>query len=171
MMNNRGVTFIELVVAMVVGATIISLAFGFWGSLNKQVFSGQKQNIHQAELINLAGKLTSQLRRSPAVLAWHDHGITFIEYKTEDTLVYEFYENTLNLNDTIQVGPKDPVFVSEFTVTTPVDELKPDKALLAIQTAINDGRGNVYSLESMVTVKMAKDAFDDKYESLNKWNF
>lgn len=170
-MNRRGVTIIELVVAMVVGATIISLMFGFWGGLNKHVFGGQKQNINQALLMNLSGKITTQLRKSPSVLAWHEHGITLIEYKTGDTLVYEFYENTLNLNDSIQVGPKEPLFVSDFSITSPIDELKEGKAFLAINTSINDGRGRLYSAQSMVTVKMAKDNFDDKYESLSKWNF
>lgn len=170
-MNNRGVTFIELIVAMVVSATVISLAFGFWGKLNSHVFKGQQQNIHQAEAMVLAGQISSQLRKSPGVLAWHDHGITFIEYKTGDTLVYEFYENTLELNDSIEVGPKDPVFVCDFTITNPIEESKEGKAFLAVATAINDGRGRVYTAEVMVSVKTIQDAFDDKYESLNKWNF
>lgn len=170
-MNNRGVTFIEIVVAMVVSATIISLAFGFWGRLNKHVFLGNKENIHQAEAMNLGSLISSQLRKSSAVLAWHDHGITFVEFKSGDTLVYEFYENRLMLNDSIEIGPKHPVFVSAFTVTSPIADKRENKAFLSILTSINDGRGKVYDAESMVTVKMAKEAFDDKYESLSKWNF
>ena len=155
---------------MVITAIAISLMMGFWGDVNRQIFSKQRESIAHSQLNSISTKIYNNLRKSPGILQHHATGITFIHNVTKDTLQYEFLENRLTLNNKESLDPISPFFISNFEISPINKSAKKQRELLQIQIIIEDGNENKYSANLMVSVNTFESEVNEK-ENLDKWNF
>lgn len=168
--NKNGITLIELIVALTMTTIIIVIIFATWDNFNRHVFNQRRKSMLNGELRQISEVLKSHIRRSPSVLAWHSNGITYISPNNGDTLVYEFYNEELLLNDTPVPIISQKAFISDFyiedTDQAVIIENK-DLTLLSFKITLEDEFGNRVTLIFDVAAKVA----EEQGEELDEWNF
>ncbi len=170
--NNRGVTLIELMVALVMTAIIVSIIFAVWGNFGRHVIIQRRKSVLHAEIRVVLESITSQLRRSPAVLAWHSSGITYVSPNNGDTIVYEFYTDELLKNDAPVILISQDAYISNFSVgESEVSGEMKEVTLLSVAMTVMDEFYNQISLNSQIAVKILGEDEEGDDDELSGWNF
>ena len=168
--NQHGITLIELIVALAMTTIIIVIIFATWDNFNRHVINQRRKSVLNGELRQISQVLKSHIRRSPAVLAWHPSGITYVSPNNGDTLVYEFYNEELLVNDTPMPIMSQKAFVSDFAVEevdqTVIVERK-ELTLLSFMIALEDEFENRVTVTFNVAAKIA----GEQEQDLDEWNF
>lgn len=165
-----GFTLIELVVAMSMTAIVIGILFVVWNNFNVHVIKQRRKSIMYSEMNRIAKSITSQIRRSPAVLALHSSGITYISPTKGDTIVYEFYANELLKNDKQVPVASQFAHISDFTIEKKEERgAGSDLILLSITITMSDEFENEVTATSQVAAKV-KDEYESE-ENFSEWNF
>ncbi len=170
--NTFGVTIIELMVAISMSALVIGIITATWIGFSKHVIGQRRKSILRAELRQVLEGITSQLRRSPAVLAWHSSGITYVSPNNGDTIVYEYYYDELLKDDIPITIISQSAYITDFVIdgSAPGDE-ESDLTLLAIYITMADDFGNQSSASSQVAAKVIKESEYEQEDELSGWNF
>ncbi len=169
---NRGVTLIELMVALAMTAIMVSIIFAVWGNFGRHVIRQRRKSVLHAETRVVLESITSQLRRSPAVLAWHTSGITYVSPTKNDTIVYEFYADELLKNDAPVTLISQDAYITNFSVGEPeVSGEEKELTLLSVAITITDEFNNQISINSQVAVKIPGEDEEGEDEELSGWNF
>lgn len=168
--NIRGVTIIELCVAMAMTAVIVGVVFAAWNNFNRHVINHRRKSMLHGEIRQISKSIASQVRRSPGVLAWHSNGITYLSPNNNDTIVYEYYADKLLKNDAPVPVISQGAYISDFNVEE-VEQCKEntDVTLLSITTTMADDFSNQMTISSTVAVKVTGD--QEEEEELSGWNF
>jgi type II secretory pathway component PulJ len=102
----RGVTLIELVVAMGMSALVVVAVFIGWREMGTRIAHGTRHGIVESEAARLGQTIFDELRRSPKVLAWDDHQVRFVHAIRSDTVTYLFDGRALLRNQKpVQLQP------------------------------------------------------------------
>ena len=173
-LNNKhycpGFTLIELVVAMSMTAIVIGILFVVWNNFNLHVIKQSRKSVMYSEVNRISKSITSQIRRSPAVLPLHSNGITYISPIKSDTIVYEFYANELLKNDLPVPVVSQSAHISEFSIEKKEEQgTESDLTLLSITIAMSDEFENEATATSQVAAKV-KDEYESE-EDFSEWNF
>ncbi len=172
LVHQQGVTIIELMVALAMTALMVSIIFALWGGFGRHVIKQRRKSILHSEIRVVLESLTSHIRRSPSVLAWHASGITYVSPSNDDTIVYEFYADELLKNDAPVTLISQEAYISNFSieeVEIPVEEK--EMTLLAVAISIVDEFGNYVSVRSQVAAKVIDEYAQEEDDELNGWNF
>ncbi len=168
--NKNGITLIELIVAMAMTTIIIVIIFATWDNFNRHVFNQRRKSMLNDEIRQITEVLKSHLRRSPEVLAWHSNGITYVSPNNGDTLVYEFYDAELLLNDVSVPIISQKACISDFYIEE-VDQMvtveNKDLTLLSVRITIEDEFDNQVTITFDVAAKVA----GEQDAELDEWNF
>ncbi len=170
--RNHGMTIIELMVAMAMTAIVVSIIAAVWINFTRHVVEQRRKSILHAELRQVLEGISSQVRRSPAVLACHSTGITYVSPNNGDTIVYEYYADELFKNDLPVTLISKDAFIHNFSI----DESDPaedgsDIILLTISLTIADDFGNQAGIRSQVAAKVIDVYAEDEDDELSGWNF
>lgn len=96
---NKGVTLIELTIAMVVASIAFTIVFYMWNTINSHVAVSKYKTQLETETNRIGLQLVNQIRRSPSIIQWNNHRIKMVHYNGADTLDYYFDESGLLIND------------------------------------------------------------------------
>jgi len=172
--RESGLTLIELCIAMAMTTIIIGIIFATWANFHKHITIQQRKSILYTEARQIADMLQSQIRRSPAVISWHQTGITFISSfdstaGNKDTVIYEYYSEELRKNDKPVLLISQNARIIDFKIEedneNQIVENKYAK-LLSILIIISDNFNNQVEIPFKVAVKIAKQ--EDEEE---EWEF
>lgn len=170
--SNAGVQLIELVLATALTSIIIGIVFSAWHGFNAHVAKNQRKNQLVSENRLLANVLTAHIRKSPGIISWHPQGITYIDpYHTNDTIVYEYYNEELLKNDTLVPLVSSTAYVSNFEIEC-IEQYENESIggrLFSVTISLADDFLNQSSITSMVAAIVVEEATEDT--ELNKWNF
>ena len=168
-LNNSGFTLIELVVAMSMTAIVMGILFVVWNNFNIHVINQRRKSVLFSEVNRISKSITSQIRRSPSVLALHSNGITYISPTRSDTIIYEFYANELLKNDKPVPVASQSAHISEFNIEKKEEQgTESDLALLSITISISDEFENEATTISQVAAKV-KAEYEGE-EEFSEWN-
>ena len=95
---RTGFTLLEMIVAMAVGGIVLMLAFGAWNAVTRHSNRLDQARLVSIETRRIATGLTTDLRRSPSVIAIETHRVRFVSGITLDTLTYEIDDARLLRN-------------------------------------------------------------------------
>ncbi len=168
--NGTGITLIELCVAMAMTTIVIAIIFTTWNSFNRHFFNQRRKGALQGELRQITATLNSHIRRSPAVLSWHSNGITYVSPDKGDTIVYEFYDEHLLINEEPLPIISQEAFISDFSleeVEQSIIHERREHILLSIQVTLENAFGNQATLSSTIAAKMV----DEEDGAKDSWNF
>jgi prepilin-type N-terminal cleavage/methylation domain-containing protein len=98
MSNNKGMTLVELMVAMVVASIALAIVFYMWNTINKHVAVSRYKTQLETETNRLGLLIVNQIRRSPSIIQWNSNRIKMVHHNGSDTLDYYFNESGLLLN-------------------------------------------------------------------------
>jgi len=167
----RGVTLIELIIAMVMTAALAGIVFVVWNNFNRHIINQNRKSQLQSEVRRFSGALISQIRRSPAVLAWHSSGITYVSPTKGDTVSYEFYADELLKNGSRVPVVSQAAYISEFLLSESAQNAveQPDLTVLCITMTLSDDFSNDISINACVAAKVVKAG--EGAEQSDSWNF
>ena len=170
--GNSGVSIVELIMAIAMTSVIITVILSTWNNFNRHVFSQRRRSILRTEIKLISSTLTSQLRRSPGVIAYHSSGITYISPNNGDTIAYEFYTEELLKNDKPIRFVAQNAYINEFVVQEAEQNIENNELiLLSLFLELMDDFDNRISINSTVAVKMLDEYEAAEEEELSKWNF
>lgn len=168
--NHTGFTLIELVVAMSMTVVAVGILFVVWNNFNIHIIKQQRKSMLYAEVNRISKSITSQIRRSPAVLTLHSSGITYISPFSSDTIVYEFFANELMKNDKLAPVASQTAYISEFNIEMKEGQIEESGlTLLIIKITLSDEFDNQVTATSQVAAKV-KSQYESE-EDFSKWSF
>ncbi len=169
--NNRGITLIELCVALSMVAIVLVLIFTSWTNFSTHVIKQRRKGMLNAEIDQISKVLVSGIRRSDGLLAWHSSGITYVTRNNSDTIVYEFYGDHLLKNDNPIAIISQRAHISDFIIEEVEQGVEnEDMILLSISITIEDDFDNqVVVASNIATEVLVSD--DDDDDDFNKWDF
>lgn len=165
-----GFTLIELVVAMSMTAIVVGILFVVWNNFTIHVIKQQRKSVLNAEVNRISQSITSQIRRSPSVLALHSNGITYISPFNSDTIGYEFFADVLLKNGKAVAVVSQSAHISDFTIVEKEGQIEgTGLSLLLLTITLSDEFDNEVSVTSQVAAKV-KDRYESE-EDFGKWSF
>jgi prepilin-type N-terminal cleavage/methylation domain-containing protein len=166
-----GVTLIELMTAMTVSAIVIGVIFHSWNVINRHVAVHQRRGIFVTDVRRIATTLSSQIRRSPQVLAWHSAGITFLKPPAGDTVSYEFNGSELLLNDQPVPLVAYTARITEFSLEEEVMDIPNGQftVLLHLRMRAEDDFNDTTSVA--LDIAISKPTEEQDSEEKDDWNF
>ncbi|MBN1309429.1 MAG: hypothetical protein JXA18_16030 [Chitinispirillaceae bacterium] len=95
---RAGVTLLDLTVAIVLTAIVVSIVYAAWTQINRHTLTHQRRTALRGECSRVAEALSRRLRRAEEVLAWDRTSIRFILSGLHDTVTYSYNGETLEVN-------------------------------------------------------------------------
>ncbi|MBD3344590.1 MAG: prepilin-type N-terminal cleavage/methylation domain-containing protein [Chitinivibrionales bacterium] len=149
----RGVTLLELMVAIAVSGLIVTIVYTSWAFISRHTASNKKQTQFRVETENAARRILSQIRRSSRVLYFDETSVAFITPSSGDTGRYVYDGETLLYNgDSLSFLSAD-IFVTDFLVEKEEEDdlTATSDILLKVYFRFEDNRGNesIFELQTM----------------------
>lgn len=110
--SNKGMTLVELMVAMIVASIALVIIFYMWNTINRHVAVSRYKTQLETEANRLGLLIVNQIRKSPSIIQWSSHRIAMVHHNGSDTLDYYFNDSDLLLN-----GNKVNLLVSDTRVS------------------------------------------------------
>ncbi|MBD3393608.1 MAG: hypothetical protein GF410_16450 [Chitinivibrionales bacterium] len=168
----RGVTVLELMVAVTLGTVLVSMVYLAWSTIHGKAVRDRRADLFHSEALRLTTSISGQLRRSPRLLGWHGYGLSFVSAGTGDTLSYEWYGGKLLRNDTAIVLQSQASWVEQFDVSIEEEGWGPAGPLflLRLAIAVKDSFDNETRIPSCVAVALPSGSGGET-EAISPWNF
>ncbi len=163
----------DLVVAIILTALVVTIIFALWGNLDRHVVEQRRKSVLHAEMRQILKSLSSQIRRSPEVLSWHSTGITYVSPNNGDTIVYEYYTDELMKNDVLVTLVSQNAYITDFSINKielSDSNEESDLMLLSISLSMADDFSNQVTVSSQVAAKVTGEQ-ESEEEELSGWNF
>lgn len=103
--NERGITMIELFVALSLSAIVVSLAFYSWNSISAHISNQRALALFQDEFFHYSRSVATQLRCSAGITDWSSSHIRFLPAHGDCTLVFQCNERGFTRSDTPVIFP------------------------------------------------------------------
>jgi prepilin-type N-terminal cleavage/methylation domain-containing protein len=114
--NARGVTLVELIVALVISGIVISLAMFSWTYLSRHTTLTKRKHLFYSQTELTAAIIANDVRRSPQIILFTENAVSYIDGRSGDTVVYKFDGDTLRKNDTAVQFVSEGAKVIKFSV-------------------------------------------------------
>lgn len=96
---RKGVTLIELTVALVLTSIITGIIYMTWNHITLHIEVQKKRASLHGECIRISQQINHQLHTAASVIKWDPHSVTFTTANKSDTLTYSFDGTTLTCNN------------------------------------------------------------------------
>jgi prepilin-type N-terminal cleavage/methylation domain-containing protein len=113
--TDRGLTLIELIIALSLAATLIASVYYFWAFLNRHTYTHTQNAQLAVESHRIVNTLLMQLQRASTVLSFDIASIQFVASQG-DTLRYSFDGDSLRINGTPLLINNKGAVVAEFKI-------------------------------------------------------
>ncbi len=114
--SQKGVTLIELIVALAMTATLSISVYYFWNHINRHTTTYTDKALFSKEANRIITSIITQIRSAKEVITFDYNTINFIS-KNGDTLAYRYDGDSLFLNDrSLSLISKD-ARISQFEIT------------------------------------------------------
>jgi prepilin-type N-terminal cleavage/methylation domain-containing protein len=96
---RKGITLIELTVALVLTSIITGIIYMTWNHITLHTEVQKKRASLHGECIRISQQINQQLHTAASIIKWDPHSITFTTANKSDTLAYSFDGTTLTCNN------------------------------------------------------------------------
>ena len=96
--NNRGITLIELSVAVILTSIVITIVYASWNHLVFYTSLQKRRSSLQTECSRISDLLIMKLHHAETIIRWSSDDIQFTVTDPADTLHYSFDGSSLNCN-------------------------------------------------------------------------
>jgi len=168
--NVSGISLIELLIAITISTTVISLVFVAWQSVARHVTVNRRKTVLDVETQNLGKKIVTNLRKSTRIIDWHENKVVYVTPPPADTVTIEFFAEILTFNDSIHRFVSQTAFVSNLSFTQVSDNQAEGVTdmLLAINLTVEDDFFNKSEYNYQVKVKGPATEYESEDDG---WNF
>lgn len=97
--NKRGVTLIEMTVAVILTSIVITIVYASWNRLLFFTSVHKRRNSLQTESSRISDLLITKLHKAETVIRWSSDDILFTVTDPVDTLHYAYNGTSLQCND------------------------------------------------------------------------
>jgi type II secretory pathway pseudopilin PulG len=170
--RSRGVTLIELMIAIAGSALVIGAAMYAWSRINTHIARNQRNALLHREAAMITDRIASQLQRTPRVLSWHYYGITYVNPAGGDTIAYEYYGDELLRNDTALSLISGTTRITGFEVDIRKahgEEALAGSGLVSFAITFEDEFGAVLQVDRQVSARLARQGANSHDGA--DWNF
>lgn len=113
--DRRGITLIELTIAMVSASILISIVFFTWNHINRSTMLQQRRTALQSECSRVARLITGQIQKADAVLRYDRNSIRLATQEAKDTITFSYDGSSIERNDTTLSFTLPNITVAEFS--------------------------------------------------------
>lgn len=175
--SRRGLTLIELSVALFIGGVVISLVLFSWGFVARHTLLQKRKSAFYTQTELAASIIANEIRTSPRVLFFDNGAVTFIASRGGDTVTYRFSSDSLRKNGSALPPAMEGSKVTQFSVekdkaSPPAIPLtqksEPQDIVLVITLGMQDRTGISSVIKNRVTIRYEEDQ-DISFK--NKWNY
>jgi prepilin-type N-terminal cleavage/methylation domain-containing protein len=100
---QRGMTIVELMVAIVVSSLVLFTVFYTWNHINAHIAKSKNRTQLEKETDRIGSQIIAQIRKSSEIISWNDSRIEFVNQNGTDTIIYYYtQENLLRNGDTVK---------------------------------------------------------------------
>jgi prepilin-type N-terminal cleavage/methylation domain-containing protein len=92
---RRGVTLVELVVALSIAGIVTGLVLFSWSFVSRHTTQQKRKALLYSQTENLIGSIVNEVRASSQIVSYGDDSIVFISSKSNDTVSYSRTADTL----------------------------------------------------------------------------
>jgi len=168
-LRQYGVTFLELVIAMVVASILVTTLFMTWNQMNRHIIVQKRRGVLQSATNSFSQTITSKIGRSQSVLEITDSRISFVNPDSADTITYSFDGVAFMRNDSLYQPPVAGTHVSAFRIRTENESLPGGHSvLLEIAITVSNSMGDSICLVSTVNTKFPDNSIKD---GIDEWYF
>ena len=155
--NKKGVTLVELLVAMTAASFVILTAFWFWRTFNTHVINQNRKMVNQAAIMTISRDIAFSLRKSDVVLRVEPNRVMYIKRDASDTLELAYVNGALLRNGEEIRSATITQFITNLTFSLIEENREQNAALIAIDLSTNDNRGMLNDLRSFVCVRVLEE--------------
>ena len=113
--TDRGLTLIELIIALSLAATLIASVYYFWTFLNRHTYTHTQNAQLTVESHRIVNTLLTHLQRASTILSFDISSIQFVTSRG-DTLHYSFDGDSLRINEIPLLIINKGTAVAEFKI-------------------------------------------------------
>lgn len=168
--HQRGITLVELTIAVAIATIVIMIVFYAWNSLNKHMGSSKHRTQIETEANRIGDMVSSHIRRSSAVLAWDESSISLINPNGTDTFNYYYRADTLYRNGTSLPVLVNDAKISSFTINNQNANLPGNENSLLLDISLTLSSPSGDSASAHFTVQLSGPTQKGTIESEN-WGF
>ncbi len=162
--DNRGVTLLELLIAMTMAVTITGAVLFAWNHYSISLIEQRRSRISYNEAYTLGDYLVKRIRRSNKVMSVDPSSITLINEAARDTF-------QLSLNDTALCIDREPklhiisdIVIDDFRFELLDENSEKGFALLLIEYGVENSEARIKRFKRVVTVSYAGSDTDQRGE-------
>jgi len=168
---SRGVTLVELVVALSISGIVISLVMFSWTFVARHTETQKRKAQFHAQSELVASIVANDVRRASQVISFNENSITLVA-PTGDTVSYCLRNDSLIKNDSIPQPISDNAKVTKFSVEAEgqasTTSSGAQNAMLDITLGTQDISGIASEIRNRVNVQLSSDSAGRAERS---WNY
>lgn len=152
MISRKGVTLLELIVALSMTSVVLGMIFFSWNYINKHI-AVQKTRTEMNNGLNMLSQgIISGIKRSRGIIGVNEHEIELLS--DDDTVIYKFDNDRILINDQ-PLSVSDPrMKVKEFAIKTLNNDPSAVEALLQISITVESPFHDTAGVTLNVETKM-----------------
>jgi len=158
--GSRGVTLIELTVAVVLSTFVAASVFFTWNHLNRYTAVQKHRTALQAESNRIVNQITAQLRRSEHIIRFDRSSLEFTVNNPVDTISYVLTNRALNCNGTPLSYTVPGIAVDDFSIENTNSAQENESYLFNIALRLVHFSGDTASATATVFVKRHPETVD-----------
>jgi prepilin-type N-terminal cleavage/methylation domain-containing protein len=176
----RGITLVELLVALVISGIVISGAMFSWTFISRHTTLQKRKSAFFAQTEQAAALIANDIRTSPHVLFFDDNTITLVARTSGDTITYRLTGDSLRKNDAAVRFFSEGATPVKFSIekdksasSSPSgltsDPRVPQDIVLIVTLGTRDRTGLTSEIRSSVKIRYAEE--EGKVNNKFKWNY
>lgn len=151
---QKGVTLIELIVAIVITTIVVTILYNSWTYWNRYVARTQAKTELRMESKRILNQITLQIKKAKSVLFWDRDQIGFVREDRGDTVVYNYdYDGAIKCNgEKIVLLPKSATVI-DFTIENQNNNREDNVYLFVISIILRNSFNDTVRTEGSVMIK------------------
>jgi Tfp pilus assembly protein PilE len=149
-LRHRGVTLIELAVAMMSASILISIVFFTWNQITRSTTIRQRRTALQSECSRVARLITGQIQKADAVLQYDRNSIRLVTREAKDTVTFSLNGTTIERDNTPLSFTLPDVTVDVFSFENQNSEHEGQPYLFLFTLTLISAHNDTASVESTV---------------------
>jgi prepilin-type N-terminal cleavage/methylation domain-containing protein len=144
MKSHKGITLLELIVAISLSAVVLAAIFFAWRFIERHTVVQSRKAVFYSEADRISRSVTEEIRKCKLVTAFSGHSITFIKNPSGDTIRYDFESLQLTRNGIALESRAPTAHVNDFAVIKNQESYQDKTAdlLLDIRIGVVDNFGD-----------------------------
>jgi prepilin-type N-terminal cleavage/methylation domain-containing protein len=160
--SKKGVTLIELIVALAMAATLTISVYYFWNNINRHTTTYTDKALFSRDANRIITSIIKQLRSATEIISFDYNTIKFIS-KNGDTLAYRYDGDSLYLNESSISILSRNARISQFEIKDLNESVSSEARLAYLEFTFSMISGNNDTAAYTLSVNVPKPAESTKF--------